>query len=329
MPVAERGAVVSTACAHCGLPVPAGLVVPADPRQFCCAGCRTAWDLIHEAGLERYYAFAERRAERVEPSGRKYEEFDHPAFEALYVRTRGGGLRTAELYLEGVHCASCVWLVERVPLAIPGATEATLDITRALATVAWDPAITTLSAIARFVDSLGYRPHPYRGVRVETMRRAEDRAMMVRIGVAGALAGNVMMLALAIYAGWFGGMDRPTEDYFRWISLLLTTPAVFWPGRVFFQGAIAALRTRRLHMDVPIALALGAGYLRGAINTVWPGTSASTGTVRRCPAASTRRAEVGESEWSSSVASAAVRWARCCSHRPTSSRKMSVATPSK
>ena len=48
----------------------------------------------------------------------------------------------------------------------------------------------------------------------------------------------------------------------------LTTPAVIWPGRVFFQGAFAALRTRRLHMDVPIALALGAGYLRGTVNTI-------------------------------------------------------------
>ena len=255
-------------CDHCGLAVPPGLFEPGGAHQFCCAGCRTAWDIIHDAGLERYYAFSERRGAAVESTGRKFEEFDHAAFEALYVRTRSDGLRTAELYLEGVHCASCVWLVERVPLAIPGCAEATLDVTRSLAQVAWDPGRTTLSAIARFVDLLGYRPHPYRGIRVETVRRAEDRAMLVRVGVAGALAGNVMMVSAAIYAGWFGGMDAATARYLRWISLILTTPAVIWPGRIFFQGALAALRTRRLHMDVPIALALGAGYLRGTVNTI-------------------------------------------------------------
>lgn len=255
-------------CDHCGLDVPAGLVNPEAAHQFCCAGCRTAWQIIHDAGLERYYAFSERRGEAVASTGRSFEEFDHPAFEALYVRTRPDGLRVAELYLEGVHCASCVWLVERVPLAIPGCVEAVLDVTRSLAQVAWDPERTRLSEVARFVDALGYRPHPYRGIRVEAVRRAEDRAMLVRVGVAGALAGNVMMVAAAIYAGWFGGMDAATTRYLRWVSLLLTTPAVLWPGRVFFQGAFAALRTRRLHMDVPIALALAAGYFRGALNTV-------------------------------------------------------------
>jgi Cu2+-exporting ATPase len=269
MTVADRpGAAVAAGCAHCGLPVPPGYLEPLAPRQFCCAGCRTAWAIIHDAGLDRYYAFDQRREAPVEPSGRRFEEFDHPAFEALYVRTRSDRLRTTELYLEGVHCASCVWLVERVPLAIPGVAEATLDVTRSLAIISWDPTRTALSAIARFVDALGYRPHPYRGVKIETVRRAEDRAMLVRVGVAGALAGNVMMLAVAVYAGWFGGMDAPTERYFRWVSLMLTTPAVFWPGRVFFLGALAALRTRRLHMDVPVALALAAGYARGAVNTI-------------------------------------------------------------
>lgn len=259
--------VTSTHCHHCGLVVPPGLVEPEATHQFCCSGCRTAWKIIHEAGLERYYAFSDRRGEAVSATGRSFEEFDHTAFESLYVRTRPDGLRVAELYLEGVHCASCVWLVERVPLAIPGCAEATLDVTRSLAQVAWDPQRTTLSAVARFVDSLGYRPHPYRGIRVEAVRRAEDRAMLVRVGVAGALAGNVMMVAAALYAGWFGGMDAATTRYLRWVSLLLTTPVVLWPGRVFFQGALAALRARTLHMDVPIALALGAGFLRGALNT--------------------------------------------------------------
>src|SRR5512139_829539 len=271
MAVADRAAAppaAEVACAHCGLPVPSGLVTHGAARQFCCSGCATAWELIHAAGLERYYRFDERRERPVASSGRWYEEFDHPAFEALYVRSRPDGLRQVELYLEGVHCASCVWLVERVPLAVPGAIQADLDVTRSLAVVTWDPSQATLSAIARFLDSLGYRPHPFRGIKAEAIRRAEDRTMATRVGVAGAIAGNVMMIATAIYAGWFGGMDAATERYLRWVSLLLTTPAIVWPGRVFFQGAIAALRTRRLHMDVPVALALAAGYVRGAVNTV-------------------------------------------------------------
>jgi len=262
------------ACTHCGLPVPAGLLEPHAPRQFCCGGCRTAYAVIHEVGLDRYYEQAERREHAVEPSGRSWEEFDHPAFHQLYVRSRPDGLLETSLYLDGVHCASCVWLVERVPLAVPGVREAELNVGRSLARIVWDPTRQPLSAIARFLDTIGYRAHPFRGVRADEARRAEDRVALARIGVAAALAANIMTVAFAMYAGWFGGMERVVERYFRWISLLLVTPALLWPGRVFFKSAWAALRTRSLHMDVPVALALGAGFVRGAMNTV-----ADTGPV--------------------------------------------------
>jgi Cu2+-exporting ATPase len=224
--------------------------------------------VIHDAGLAGYYAFGERRPSRVQASGRTFEEFDHPAFATLYVRARADGLSEVELYLENVHCASCVWLVERASLTIPGVHAAELDVGRARVKVVWRPGETPLSEIARFLDSLGYVPHPYRGARAEDRRRAEDRAALIRIGVAGAIAGNVMMIALAIYAGWFGGIEREFERYFRWWSFALATPSLLWPGRVFFTSAWGALRQRQLHMDVPIAFALGAGWLHGAVNTI-------------------------------------------------------------
>ncbi len=263
-PGAKRGAEV--ACTHCGLPVPAGLADHDPP--FCCNGCATAYEVLQGCGLEGYYRLAERRNARVEPSGRGFEEFDHEAFHALYVRPGAGGLLETDLHLEGVHCASCVWLIERAPRLVPGLARAELNAPRALVHVAWDPATVKLSEVARAMDTLGYRPHPFRGRAAEELRRREDRDMLARIGVAGALSGNIMMLALATYAGWFGHMEASVEHYFRWWSLLLTTPSLFWPGRIFFRSAWGALRARALHMDVPIAIALLAGYGRGLVNTV-------------------------------------------------------------
>ena len=262
------GASRAAACVHCSLPVPAALIRVDGEPSFCCGGCATAYAIIHDGGLDRYYDLPEKRLVAVAPSGRSFDEFDHSAFHNLYVRARPDGSAETELYLDGVHCASCVWLVERVPLLVPGVIRAELEVGRALARVSWNPAETSLSSIARFLDTLGYRPHPFRAQRVEEMRRLEDRTALLRIGVAGALAGNVMMLAVALYSGWFAGMEPAFVRYFRWLSLLLTAPVLLWPGRVFFQGALASFRTRRLHMDLPIAIALGAGFLRGVINTV-------------------------------------------------------------
>ena len=254
----------AASCAHCGLPA---TVATGDTLAFCCPGCRAAHALIHDAGLTGYYALAERRELPVDPSGRKYEELDHPAFEALYLRHRPDGANEVDLYLEGVRCASCVWLVERVPRAVPGCARAELQLHRGVVTVTWDPTVTSLSRIADVLDQLGYRPHPWRGARRAEVRRDEDRSMLVRVGIAGALAGNVMTLALALYSGWFTGMDGEYTSFLRWVSMLLTVPIVIGPGSLFFRGAIAALRMRSLHMDVPVTVALAAGsgldHLRG------------------------------------------------------------------
>ncbi len=267
---AADAAPAAVLCAHCGLDVPEGRVPLDASRAFCCTGCATAWTVLHESGLEHYYELSRRREARVEASGRAFAEFDHDAFRDLYVKRRADGLDEVSLYLEGVHCPSCVWLVERVPTAVPGMSGAELDLGRSRVRVSWDPARVQLSAIARFLDTLGYRPHPFRGGRSDERRRAEDRAMLVRIGVSGALAANTMLAALALYSGWVSGMDHDWARVFRTLSLLLAAPALFGPGRLFFRGAWSSLRTGLLHMDVPVAIALLAAFARGAVNT-WTG----------------------------------------------------------
>lgn len=258
-----------TACSHCGLPVPDGFLDDGAATQFCCAGCRTAFAILRDHGLDQYYGFAERRTSPVRATGRTYEEFDHEAFQSLYVTQTVEGLSRVELFLEGVHCASCVWLVERVPLLLPGVARAELNVGRSLAAIEWDAGTVRLSQVARALESLGYPPHPYLGVRRDEVRRREDRTAIMRIGVAGAIAINVMLAALAMYSGWLAnGIESQYERFFRYVSLGLTIPAVLFPGRVFFAGAWAAVRTRALHLDLPIAIALSAGVIRGTINTV-------------------------------------------------------------
>ena len=268
---ALRAATADVACTHCTLPVPSGLIEAGAREQFCCGGCRTAFRIIHDHGLDTFHDTTGGRDGPVASGlslGRSFEEFDHATFRELYVRRTPDGLAQVDLYLEGVHCGACVWLVERVPLVVPGVARAELNIRRSVARVVWDDAAVSLSQIARTLDSLGYHPHPFRGLEVEAMRRREDRAMLVRIGVAGAIAANVMLAALALYSGQFGGMDGPYERFFRWVSLVLTTPALFGPGRVFFSGAWASIRTRTLQIDLPIAIALAVGWARGLSNTI-------------------------------------------------------------
>ena len=98
---------------------------------------------------------AERRQAPVSTTGRRFEEFDHPSYHELYVTARPDGLLETYFYLEGIACGSCVWLVERVPLLVPGMVRAELDARRARVQVVWDGVSVTLSSIARTLDTLG------------------------------------------------------------------------------------------------------------------------------------------------------------------------------
>ena len=253
----QRSPGTEVSCAHCGLPVPPALVSADGAPSFCCSGCKAVYGIIRSAGLDEYYALQAIDPERVgapaNPKLMSFSEFDDPAFLSLHTRSVEG-TRRIDLYLEGVHCAACVWLVEKLPDFVEGVVSVRLDFGRAVATVLFDPAVVELSSIARALDSFGYTPHPFRSSERRLLARSEERKLLVRMGIAGAAAGNVMLLAIAMYAG--AASDPAVSALFRWVSLFITVPTVLWAGRTFFAGAWAGLRARTLHMDLPVSLAL-------------------------------------------------------------------------
>jgi Cu2+-exporting ATPase len=262
-------------CDHCSLPVPTGLIEAKAGHQFCCHGCRTAFEVIHSCGLERYYAIRDgaalgsnRGASPSSGTGRRYAEMDDPTFTDLYVKRLPGGLHACEFFLEGVHCAACLWLVERLPVVLEGVLESRLDLRRAMVRLVWDPTRVRLSRIGRTLDGLGYPAHVARDRTVRDVRRSEDRRTLIRIGIAGACAGNVMLLALALYAGLLDAIEAQYLTLFRWTSMVFSAVSVLGPGSVFIRGAMASLRARTVQLDVPIALGLVAGLGWSVVSTV-------------------------------------------------------------
>ena len=265
MSVATHAALAS-ACAHCGLPVPAGRRA-VDGPAFCCAGCEIVHAAIAANGLEQFYALRE-RPEPAHATTRAYTELDDPAFQRAHIRFAPDGLARSTLYLEDLRCTACVWLVESTPRCVPGVVEVTVDLGRGRADVAWDPGVTTLSAVACHLDRLGHVPHPYRGLDRDAQRRREDRALLVKLGVAGAAMGNLMLLAIALYAGLFGGMSRADATVFRWASMIVALPALGYAATPFFTTALGSLRARRLHLDLPLSIGIIAGLVGGTVNVL-------------------------------------------------------------
>ena len=249
---------VARACTHCGLP---------SQGVFCCTGCQVVHEAIARHGLEQFYALRDQSAP-AHTTDHRYSELDDPAFERVHVRRLAEQRASAALYLEDLHCAACVWLVEATSRCVPGVVELRVDLGRGRTDVTWDPTAVSLSAIARHLDRLGHVPHPYRGLDLDARRRREDRALLIKLGIAGAAAGNLMLLAIALYAGLFGAMHAADTAFFRWASMVVAVPALGFAATPMFRTALGALRARRLHLDLPLSIGILAGLGWGAANVI-------------------------------------------------------------
>ncbi|MEO5348615.1 MAG: heavy metal translocating P-type ATPase [Magnetococcus sp. YQC-3] len=257
-------------CYHCGLPLPPDLPVTGEEEIFCCPGCRQAWQMIREMGLTDYYQRRDADSMGMQPRGTEEAElspFDDPTYQERLVQTVGES-REVSLILDGIHCAACVWLNEQVLRKQAGVEHVWINFATHRARVRWDPRRIPLSAIIGTIRRIGYQAEPYDPTQREAQSARQDRALLTRLGVAAFGAANVMFIAIALYAGYFQGMEAETKQFFHWVSLLLATPVLLFSGSIFVRGAWRGLRMGRLTMDLPIALGAWVTYLYSLVVTL-------------------------------------------------------------
>ena len=259
----------SQSCYHCGQSVPAdvslGVSVGGTLRPMCCPGCQAVARAIVDNGLEDYYrtrgALPESPAQAVPEVLDRLALFDHADFQKSFVRDLGENEREASLMLEGITCAACIWLNERHVGSLPGVVAVDINYTTRRARVRWDETRLRLSEILAAIAAIGYRAHPYDAGRHEELARRERRDALWRLWVAGLGMMQVMMYAVPVYVAGEGDITADVESLLRWASLLLTLPVVVYSSAPFFRNAWRDLRLRRVGMDVPVALGVGAAFL--------------------------------------------------------------------
>ena len=204
--------------------------------------------ILTKAGLTRYYDL--RRGPGLPPADLETRRIDHKWLELIEKERAGdGGITRVELDIQGIHCAACVWLIEELFRRHGGARTGVMSINPALGRVEFR--VSPNFPLADWVDSvedLGYLLGP---ARATGARPSDD--LLLRVGICGALAGNVMLFAAAIYLGLREG---PIYELLNQLSYAAGVLAVLIGGSVFIGSALRAIRQRVLHLDVPIALGI-------------------------------------------------------------------------
>jgi Cu2+-exporting ATPase len=220
--------------------------------------------LIRDEGLEDFYALKDRvtpPAEGALDPGRDFAWLAASAAAAADTAREAGRVAELELAVQGMSCAACGWLIERLHARRPGAGAIEVSAETGRMHLRWAPgAGPDLPAFARELQRFGYLVGPVDG---ESSAEPEGRALARKAGLAGALAMNAMMAALPYYFGM--SADFEYARLFEAAGLLFATLSVFACGAYFLVRAAASLRARALHLDLPIAIGIVGAYL----GSVW------------------------------------------------------------
>ncbi len=257
-------------CHHCGESLPSPPVIAtldAQLHAFCCAGCAGAAQWIADAGLGTYYELRTAPAGQVGEDVVDFSNWDRDDLLHDHVHAVVGGRETTVLS-DGMHCAACAWLIDRALRLQPGVLDISANAVTGRIRIVWDPAKTRLSTLLARIAALGYRSYLSGGQVREQARRHERNRWLLRLGLAGLGAMQAMMFAEALYLDTANEMPLATRDFFRWLTLLVSTPVVFWSGWPFIAGMLRELRGRRLGMDTLIASATLLAYGASVVETM-------------------------------------------------------------
>lgn len=265
-------ALAAATCLHCGAALGAdATLVEIDGRSapVCCGGCASAALWIRDAGLGDWFTLRQAEGPKGSQDIEDYSAWAHPDVLASHAHPIPGGLELTVL-TDGMRCAACAWLIDRALSGLDGVLEVSANAVSGRIRLAWDPARVALPALLSRLARLGYAPQLAAGMDAEAQRRRTRRQGLLRLGLSALGALQAMMFAEAAWLDHAGQMPLATRDFLRWITLLVSTPVVFWAGAPFLAGMLRELRLRRAGMDTLVAVSLLLAYGASVVET-WRG----------------------------------------------------------
>lgn len=227
-------------CLYCKV----GMNIPTQ-GLFCCSACEALYRLENEADKGIKTSSFEKRLQ-------KYQNLQEiQSFELTF-------------YVEGLHCSSCVHLLEKLPAFDPTVLQSTVHFGESTLRVRISPQ-GSWPKVAAIIEELGYQATALSSKEnLFDHQKKENRQSLKRIGVAGACAGNMMLFVVPVYAGLAGKW----AVVFNWMSFILFLPILFYSAQPFYQGAWNFLKYRVINVDLPIAIALLSGFSLSTYNLI-------------------------------------------------------------
>lgn len=178
--------------------------------------------------------------------------------------------------IKGMHCASCVLILERALKKVEGVSQANVNLATTRATVTYDPQKVTNEHLASAVSNVGYEAMVNEELKSEEDEQKEKQKELkdLRLKVIVSL----ILGALILWGSFPVLMDTaPTILQNFLVQWLLATPVQFWAGWGFYRATVSALRHRTANMDTLVVVGTTVAYVYSAFVAVLPKVVESIG----------------------------------------------------
>jgi Cu+-exporting ATPase len=249
-----------TKCYHCGDECSTTAIV-FDQKNFCCNGCKTVYEIFQTNDLTYYYDLQSAAGTTPLEIEGKYDFLNSDKITQRLIEFDDGTIQIVNLSIPGIHCSSCIWVLENLKKLHPGVTNSQVDFPKKMIRITYNRELVTLKELVILLARIGYEPY----ISLDDYDKGiskTDRSIFYKLGVAGFAFGNIMFLSFPEYfeVGEFW-LDQ-YKGLFRWLMFSFSLPVVFYAGSDYLISAYKGLRSQLLNIDVPIALGILVLFLR-------------------------------------------------------------------
>ncbi|MCG2827836.1 heavy metal translocating P-type ATPase [Methanothermobacter sp. K4] len=155
----------------------------------------------------------------------------------------------------GMSCAMCAQRIESALKELEGVSDATVNLAAGKAYIAYNPSLTSAEDFRRIIEDLGYE---FMGTEGDEEIQEDQGPKLKRIAVG-------FGVSLPLMAMMYLGIHLPVNEGL-FMLLVSAVPFAYVSGPIF-RGALRALRSGTLDMDVMYSMGIGVAFLSSLLGT--------------------------------------------------------------
>lgn len=255
-------------CFHCGLDINIADEIIFDKKNFCCAGCKTVYEIFSVNDMSCYYDFEKSPGATPLDIKGKYDFLDNENIITKLLDFQESETAIVSLNIPHIHCSSCIWILENLQRLEEGINASQVNFPEKTVRITYNPAVVSLSKIVYLLSSIGYEPY-ISLENYETGHKNVDRSLTYKLGVAFFCFGNIMLLSFPEYFEITEYWLDTYRPFFRWLIFALSLPSFLYSASGYYVSAYKSIKSKMLNIDIPIALGIIVMFIRSTIDIVF------------------------------------------------------------